>query len=102
MSVLDDSSSPSDPNLPACPPSPDDRRILTHAGGAAFAVDNWTRLDRFLILGVTSGTYYVSSRDLLQSNTTAILLRRMDCAPSPGPSRSASQDEPPRTTQRSS
>ena len=73
MSVLDDSSSPSDPNLTACPPSPDDRRILTHAGGAAFAVDDWTRLDRFLILGVTSGTYYVSSRDLLQSNTTAIL-----------------------------
>ena len=32
------------------------------AGGHAFAVDDWTRLDRFLILGSEGGSYYAGER----------------------------------------
>jgi 60 kDa SS-A/Ro ribonucleoprotein len=38
------------------------------AGGYAWAVDPWTRLRRFLILGSESGTYYVGERDLTKKN----------------------------------
>jgi 60 kDa SS-A/Ro ribonucleoprotein len=33
-----------------------------HAGGFVFAIDNWSALDRFLILGTEGGTYYASER----------------------------------------
>jgi 60 kDa SS-A/Ro ribonucleoprotein len=35
-------------------------QVLNHAGGFVFAVDEWTRLRRFLILGVDGPTYYAS------------------------------------------
>ena len=43
------------------------------AGGYAFAVDDWTRLDRFLILGAEGGTYYASERTLTRENAQAVL-----------------------------
>lgn len=44
-----------------------------NAGGFAFAVDDWTRLDRFLILGGEGGTYYVNERDLTKQNAESVL-----------------------------
>jgi len=43
------------------------------AGGYGFKVSIWTQLERFLILGSTSGTYYASSSDLTETNTTGVL-----------------------------
>ena len=43
------------------------------AGGYIFAVDDWTALDRFLILGSEAPTYYASSRELTIENCTVAL-----------------------------
>jgi 60 kDa SS-A/Ro ribonucleoprotein len=42
------------------------------ASGFAFAVDAWTRLDRFLILGSEGGSYYASERKLTLENARAL------------------------------
>lgn len=38
------------------------------AGGFAFNLDDWSRLDRFLILGTEGGTYYTSESKLTRDN----------------------------------
>lgn len=43
------------------------------AGGYAFTLDIWKRLDRFLILGAEGGTYYVSERALTRDNAKVII-----------------------------
>jgi len=43
------------------------------AGGFAFAMDDWARLDRFLILGSEAGSYYAAERTLTRDNTQAVL-----------------------------
>ena len=43
------------------------------AGGHAFPVDDWTRLDRFLILGSEGGSYYAAERPLTRDNAQAVL-----------------------------
>ena len=43
------------------------------AGGYAWAVDDWTRLDRFLVLGSESGSYYATERALTAENASAVL-----------------------------
>jgi 60 kDa SS-A/Ro ribonucleoprotein len=43
------------------------------AGGYTWQVDDWTRLDRFLILGAEGGTYYIGERDLVKQNHDAIV-----------------------------
>ncbi len=43
------------------------------AGGYAWPVDDWTRLDRFLILGAEGGTYYITERDLVKENHDALV-----------------------------
>ena len=48
------------------------KEIRTHEGGVAFAVDPWTRLRRFLILGSDGGTFYVSARELTAENAAAV------------------------------
>jgi hypothetical protein len=35
-------------------------QVENSAGGYVWAVDDWKRLERFLILGSESGTYYIS------------------------------------------
>jgi 60 kDa SS-A/Ro ribonucleoprotein len=39
-------------------------QVENSAGGFVFAVDDWTRLDRFLIIGNEEGTFYASERKL--------------------------------------
>lgn len=38
------------------------------AGGYSFALDNWKKLERFLILGSEGGTYYIEERELTKQN----------------------------------
>src|SRR5215468_4492799 len=42
--------------------------VANSAGGHAFPVDDWTRLDRFLILGSEGGSYYASEAALTREN----------------------------------
>lgn len=48
-------------------------QIANSAGGYAFPVDDWTRLDRFLILGAEGGTFYVAEKTLAIENANAVL-----------------------------
>lgn len=43
------------------------------AGGYVYAVDKWTRLKRFLILGSEGGSYYATERKLTLENATVLL-----------------------------
>lgn len=42
------------------------------AGGFAFVVDEWTRLNRFLILGSDRPTYYASAKEMTKENVGAV------------------------------
>ncbi|MBO9540889.1 TROVE domain-containing protein [bacterium] len=59
--------------------TPQDQPILgsaqvpNSAGGFAWAVDDWRRLDRFLILGSEGGSYYARSAALTRENAEAVL-----------------------------
>lgn len=52
--------------------SPLPGQVPNHAGGFAYAVDDFTRLDRFLILGSEGGTYYVGERKLTIENAACV------------------------------
>ena len=53
-------------------PIPDTTQVSNSAGGYAWPVDHWTRLDRFLILGAEGGTYYIGERQLTRENAHAV------------------------------
>lgn len=46
--------------------------VPNSAGGYAFLLDDWKRLDRFLILGTEGGTYYVSEKKLTKDNAGVV------------------------------
>ncbi|HEX8272706.1 MAG TPA: TROVE domain-containing protein [Longimicrobiaceae bacterium] len=56
---------------PQSAPIPGTAQVPNSAGGFAWAVDRWTRLDRFLVLGSEGGTYYVGERALTVENASA-------------------------------
>ena len=58
---------------PQSAPIPGASQVPNSAGGFAFAVDDWTRLDRFLILGAEGGAYYASEWKLTRENAEAVL-----------------------------
>jgi 60 kDa SS-A/Ro ribonucleoprotein len=43
------------------------------AGGFTFVLDDWKRLDRFLVLGSDSPTYYASAKELTVQNAQCVL-----------------------------
>lgn len=47
--------------------------VPNSAGGHVFAVDSWTRLDRFLVLGAEGGSYYASPQKLVRENAQGVL-----------------------------
>ncbi len=47
-------------------------QVKNNAGGYVFALDNWKRLDRFLILGSDAPTYYASARTLTRDNAKIV------------------------------
>lgn len=60
---------------------PGSSQVPNSAGGYGWAVDDWARLRRFLILGVDGGSYYASERALTRQNAEVVLR----CAESDGP-----------------
>ena len=50
--------------VPQSAPIPDSGQVPNSAGGFAWAVDGWTRLRRFLVLGSEGGSYYASESKL--------------------------------------
>src|SRR4051812_38721965 len=58
---------------PQSQPIPGSTQVRNSGGGHSWAVDDWTRLDRFLILGAEGGTYYITERDLVKQNHDALV-----------------------------
>ena len=58
---------------PQSQPIPGTDQVANNAGGFAWAVDDWTRLDRFLILGSDAPTYYVGAVELTKRNAEAVM-----------------------------
>jgi 60 kDa SS-A/Ro ribonucleoprotein len=51
----------------------DPKQVKNTGGGYSFQVDDWKRLERFLILGSEGGSYYVNERTLTRENSAAVL-----------------------------
>lgn len=47
-------------------------QVANSAGGFSFAVGDWGRLDRFLILGSEGGSYYAKERTLTRENAAVV------------------------------
>ena len=62
-------------------PMPGTAQVPNSAGGYAWSVDDWTRLDRFLILGNEGGSYYATEQKLTAENAEAV--RRCIAADAP-------------------
>src|SRR5262252_3378513 len=58
---------------PQSQPIPGSTQVANSAGGYSWRVDDWVRLDRFLILGAEGGTYYIAERDLVKQNHDAVV-----------------------------
>jgi len=58
---------------PQSQPIPGSAQVRNSNGGYSWAVDDWTRLDRFLILGAEGGTYYITERELVKQNHDALI-----------------------------
>src|SRR5688572_32890333 len=52
---------------------PGSGQVVNSAGGFAWAVDDWSRLRRFLVLGVDGPTYYASEHQLVRENAETVL-----------------------------
>lgn len=66
---------------PQSEPIPGSGQVPNSAGGYAWAINQWDRLDRFLVLGSEGGTYYVGERKLTLENAHAVA----DCLAEDGP-----------------
>lgn len=62
-------------------PIPGTAQVPNSANGFAWAVDDWTRLERFLLLGSEGGSYYATERELTVANAEAV--RRCIAADAP-------------------
>ena len=58
---------------PQSEPIPGTAQVANSAGGYAFPVDDWVRLDRFLILGAEGGSYHAGERRLTRESAGAVL-----------------------------
>lgn len=58
---------------PQAQPIPGSTQVPNSAGGFTWPVDDWTRFDRFLILGAEGGTYYLGERELVKQNHDALV-----------------------------
>src|SRR2546423_7690994 len=57
---------------PQSKPIPGSTQVPNSGGGYSWAVDDWVRLERFLILGAQEGTYYIAERKLTEQNAEAV------------------------------
>jgi 60 kDa SS-A/Ro ribonucleoprotein len=54
-------------------PGEEQKQVQNSAGGFSYPVDDWKRLERFLILGSQGGSYYASEHNLTKGNADAVL-----------------------------
>lgn len=52
---------------------PGSTQVPNSAGGFAWELDKWGRLDRFLVIGTEGGTYYISEQNLTKENANVII-----------------------------
>jgi 60 kDa SS-A/Ro ribonucleoprotein len=57
---------------PQAEPIPGSTQVADSAGGYAWDVGHWARLDRFLVLGTEGGTFYVGERALTREGARAV------------------------------
>jgi 60 kDa SS-A/Ro ribonucleoprotein len=57
---------------PQTAPIPGTNQVQNSAGGFAWAIDEWTRLRRFLVLGSEGGSYYAGEWTLTVENAQAV------------------------------
>jgi 60 kDa SS-A/Ro ribonucleoprotein len=60
-------------HTPQSRPIPGSAQVPNSAGGYAWAVDDWMRLDRFLILGSEGGSYYATQPALTRENAQGVI-----------------------------
>lgn len=53
-------------------PIPGKNMVPNSAGGYVWAIDDWQRLERFLVLGVESPTFYIKEPRLVRENAEAV------------------------------
>lgn len=58
---------------PQSEPIPGKTMVPNSAGGFGFAVDRWTRLNRWLILGSAGGSYYASEKALTVEDAKCVM-----------------------------
>jgi len=58
---------------PQSQPVPGTDQVKNSAGGYVFQIDDWKRLERFLILGSDSPTYYASAQNLTKENADIVV-----------------------------
>jgi 60 kDa SS-A/Ro ribonucleoprotein len=58
---------------PQSQPIPGSAQVRNSNNGYVWGVDDWTRLDRFLILGAEGGTYYLAEHELVKQNHDAVV-----------------------------
>ncbi len=57
---------------PQTEPIPRSNQVKNEASGYSFPLDDWKRLDRFVILGSAGGTYYANERKLTRENAAVV------------------------------
>lgn len=58
---------------PQSQPIPGSNQVRNSNRGYVWQADDWTRFDRFLILGAEGGTYYITERELVKQNHDALV-----------------------------
>jgi 60 kDa SS-A/Ro ribonucleoprotein len=58
---------------PQSQPIPGRTQVQNSAGGYVWEIDAWSMLDRFLILGTESGTYYATPQALTADNASSVI-----------------------------
>jgi 60 kDa SS-A/Ro ribonucleoprotein len=58
---------------PQSEPIPGTVQLPNSAGGYTWTLDKWQQLDRFLVLGTESGTFYVGERALTRQNAQSVV-----------------------------
>lgn len=58
---------------PQSEPIPGSVQVANSAGGFSFAVDDWKRAERFLVLGSEGGTFYIGEQKLTSENAEGLL-----------------------------
>lgn len=57
---------------PQSEPIPGTTQVANNAGGFAWTISDFDRLERFLVLGVDGGTYYVKQEKLVRQNAECV------------------------------